>query len=829
MQTRDIYWLQYVHWTMGNTKHARSRYKSKHKQSEKQKNNLQGLHASGAGHSKPKQYPKQSLHASRNKENIPIPQSSHQSFTAKSPVKDTQKRTGLDTPYKKKYESAKRQVHQLKASLSESRQKQEELKTQWSQQKKRAELLETRLGIQLEETREAKREVLRLVAEGKCHGLQYADDRKKLCSSIRALEKQVVQLEASARRASVNSKSCSYRFPKLQGGHGHVYSKEMREIAREMVETGCSRKKVGLLIHRIARTFGIEIGGTMSGRTVGWVILEGGVAVKMQIGYELLQMKAIADSTSHRKQNYEAKHGAWQVPDYQSGNLEVSESSIPYATLDHSSQTSVDSWKEQVKDIVYVFNRLPLSQRLNRKFTIRKFLEVIKGMNGDHANNEKCSADGIKSWKREEVVSELGEKKLQSMVLADLILYLASWNAKKIVDVGGIDEWNRLTPDQQADKDAQLMKDIMRDLGEAEYEKLSDTDKRELSLFIWAGCCMHKDQNSFKGGNAEMMAEWVKLEEKNALEASTRSGVKASALAGGVFNNKNDKKGQGDVHTNHFKSEYGAFHKRFPDTSNTRFGSHGLACAELIKHLDKFIQQIRLVKQSRTYTNIESNLLKALRDKPTLTEMCAMVIYMNTISHPYMCVIHGPGTENVNALDLGPLHTQVQEHIQKILDNPEILFDSDISFKTATLNGQPWEDSDSIESVFKMAPDLPQLQPITLAFFRGSLPTWKRFSSEFAPSGLIDEASADEKQLAWMPSTNNANEGRLGHLCVTLRNKPTLTLHQYNAQAMYSRNDTIDFMMALFEEEDHAYIRHEARRLDENKLEKRWKAAQEEF
>jgi hypothetical protein len=33
---------------------------------------------------------------------------------------------------------------------------------------------------------------------------------------------------------------------------------------------------------------------------------------------------------------------------------------------------------------------------------------------------------------------------------------------------------------------------------------------------------------------------------------------------------------------------------------------------------------------------------------------------------------------------------------------------------------------------------------------------------EFAPDGLIDQSTAEEKELAWMPATNNVNEGALG-------------------------------------------------------------------
>ncbi|KAE9404035.1 hypothetical protein BT96DRAFT_989762 [Gymnopus androsaceus JB14] len=60
------------------------------------------------------------------------------------------------------------------------------------------------------------------------------------------------------------------------------------------------------------------------------------------------------------------------------------------------------------------------------------------------------------------------------------------------------------------------------------------------------------------------------------------------------------------------------------------------------------------------------------------------------------------------------------------------------------------------------SPAITSSRDITVAFFRGSLSTWTRFSSEFAPAGLIDLATAEEKYLAWMPATNDVNEGLLG-------------------------------------------------------------------
>jgi hypothetical protein len=259
----------------------------------------------------------------------------------------------------------------------------------------------------------------------------------------------------------------------------------------------------------------------------------------------------------------------------------------------------------------------------------------------------------------------------------------------------------------------------------------------------------------------------------------------------------------------------GKYHNRFPDTSNTRFGSFGLAAAALIKYLDQYRELMKVIEFSKTHpglTNIEKNLRDALDDVSTLTELCATILYHQVITHPYMRVVRGPGAEATNALDLGPLHFDVRKHIEQVIENPDIIVSADISHVTASLDGQEWEDPAAIQAVIQLMPTLPHLKEIVVAFFRGALATWIRFSSEFAPGGLIDEASASERQLAWMSPTNDANEGSLGQLRVIMRNYPTLTLHQFNAMVMYNQNNTQDFIDALFEAPDHLYIMRLARK-----------------
>jgi hypothetical protein len=98
----------------------------------------------------------------------------------------------------------------------------------------------------------------------------------------------------------------------------------------------------------------------------------------------------------------------------------------------------------------------------------------------------------------------------------------------------------------------------------------------------------------------------------------------------------------------------------FPSTSSMRYSSTCEAAAELLVQLDfycKFLEVIRNLKDKRTFTNIEQNVYSGLHDKPTLTELSVLALYVQAITHPYMCQVHGHGSANTNLCDLGPVQT----------------------------------------------------------------------------------------------------------------------------------------------------------------------------
>lgn len=65
------------------------------------------------------------------------------------------------------------------------------------------------------------------------------------------------------------------------------YTPEARVLMRVIAQSGCAREKVGKIMIQVAKFFGITIKNAVSRRTVSRAILEGGIAAKVQLGYEI--------------------------------------------------------------------------------------------------------------------------------------------------------------------------------------------------------------------------------------------------------------------------------------------------------------------------------------------------------------------------------------------------------------------------------------------------------------------------------------------------------------------------------------------------------------
>jgi hypothetical protein len=223
---------------------------------------------------------------------------------------------------------------------------------------------------------------------------------------------------------------------------------------------------------------------------------------------------------------------------------------------------------------------------------------------------------------------------------------------------------------------------------------------------------------------------------ERAINASAHGGHKLVSICGNLFRHKDDKRGHQDLHRHFFaRVKFDVTGEqstvKFPDTSNNRFGTHLTGAAELVAYHSAYLDFFHIIRDSKQtpgLNHLEQNAYNGLNDLSIMTECCVMTLYKYAVSDPYVAAIRAPG---VNHLDLGPLHERVVAHIEKLIAEPDLLLNPTASCEDATLDGRPFGVQFAVDSVHFMSSRLPHLEPILIAFLKGTIPAWKRFSAEF--------------------------------------------------------------------------------------------------
>ncbi|KZP04520.1 hypothetical protein FIBSPDRAFT_713214, partial [Athelia psychrophila] len=638
------------------------------------------------------------------------------------------------------------------------------------------------------------------------------------------------------------------------------YTPKARSLARVLISAGCATKHVGRVIRAVCAAARVPVKGSISGRTAARAVLEGGIAAKIQIGHDLGKAKAFTasgDGTSNKHIPYDSHFVHIKSPDYSdpSGPAHRSRFLGLTSTPDQTAEAEADEITGQIDECVQLYNRTSLAIRSGNFERYVVIISKLKGIMTDHCSKARLWSDILHGRTNDAQNQLLGEEQTLELSDADIdAAFELSW-AKMIQKAGGQAVWSCLPKAEQNLLQAIATKAALISMGEAKYQNLSDDEQRSLDFFIWVGCGCHKDLNSVSGGYAAMLAWFLdhddvlspvllphksnagviarirdphrlNNDQQDAVQTSASGAVRAAWIAGALFNNKDDKKGQQDTFNWWFEKELD-LHLSFPDTSNTRYGSYCAACAVLLQYRPQFIRFLEFIKQSKkstTWTNMESNLLIALTDPPTLSEMAVMALYAQVISHPYIRAVHAPAAKDINMLNLGPLHHKIEAHMESIIANPQLVLGPDANYHTAAADGLEWDNPQVVEIILADTSLFPHLEDLLVAFFRGSLQTWRRFTTEFTPGGLIDEATEIEKDLAWLPPTNDLNEGILGSFRQFMRFNPSTTLLMFNSQTMFERNDTQTFIDAKFDTEDHRMVMKIAREVDASGHEQKRKA-----
>ncbi|KAJ7144105.1 hypothetical protein C8R44DRAFT_865099 [Mycena epipterygia] len=585
---------------------------------------------------------------------------------------------------------------------------------------------------------------------------------------------------------------------------------------------GAPLEGVDKIIHTVAKGLNIHLKDSISTRSAGRIVNEGGVAAQLQIVDAVKDAEHFTgsgDGTSHKHLNYESRF------------LAINEKLLALGLTqapNHTSEEQMAGWKRLVDEMYATYNASPLGRA--HPEDPRSFFLKIMGMMTDHANDQMKLRALFKAFKQQVDREVRGEP------------------------VGGMEAWDALPVLERVRVNGTLHGELCKRYGQQEFDGLPQEEKDEADFFLGGGCFMHKDLNAHRGGVERMMISWLKngfqqpvllmnkdneaaansgsaAAKERAEKVSSRGGVKLCELMGMFLNNKDDKKGMQDGHGVYFNAhEHIGYAIRFPDMSNTQYQCFSEAAAEIITNLPVYRQLMEFIrdrKMSLAFNHLESNIWKGINDLRTIIELVVLLWYGQNFSHPIMRILRSSVGGLRNLWDQGPAIRKIIEHCRCVIADPDIICADILSYETAAMDGQPWECPEAMYAAHALLPTLPmnEVRAALVAFLEGALETWERFGSSDVLSVDLTDA---QKRKAWMLATNDANEGWLGsNARVAKRRAPNATLEFINAKSQFKHNDTGDFIAEKLDTpEGQQYLRQTAQAIGVEGREKKRKISQ---
>ncbi|KAJ7588432.1 hypothetical protein C8J56DRAFT_785804 [Mycena floridula] len=669
--------------------------------------------------------------------------------------------------------------------------------------------------------------------------------RQKLYAS----QKQVDRAQSSLKALRHEYKTLRLWNPTVSG----VYTAEARCLARRLTTAGCATEKVKFAICSCASAFGITMCRDISRRTVSHAIDEGRKYGEIQLGREIraapsmiylsADFRQVLINIRHRRN---AASYAPGVDDSDQSTWKPQTQFLKVASaLDHTAKCQVQGTEDAFTRIADAYSQSPIATRDGKSLELddlyRKKVAEVKDHAADGKKGFKIAADQKKTvfWR------DMGREALDDeTVNADYIIQILLKITNKELEAAGdisSEQLSALSPIECS----KLMQQVLKyKLGQERFDTLSLKQQQDAETMIFGGCCCHKDLNICKYGVVEMQlkakeakltplvllankanAAIINLSEEpdsaavqNSIDSSASGVIKFLELLGSLLCHKDGERGYQDrcvifMHKQKsalFDLEEGG---KMPDTPKIRYQSFTYAAAEVIIFhgiIQELVKEVVDAKEKLGSPNhVEANILKALNDGPTLSELVSLALYSASVSWPYMAHVRGTKEKPVNLLDLTDIHRKLPGFCDHIAKNPHILLDPKTSPKHLTIDGKPFDNHLLIQTIQDLVPEFPDLFFRISNMFAGAAKGWVQFTPRFHIGGTFDLLTPAQHKLLFTPSTNDHNEGMLGSYWVHMRYHPSTTPETFSNQTRVKRNNTEAFIEKHCDAADQKYVMKE--------------------
>ena len=165
-----------------------------------------------------------------------------------------------------------------------------------------------------------------------------------------------------------------------------------------------------------------------------------------------------------------------------------------HATHSHASDVQLETIKTRLTDVADTANAGP-----GATISASGMIKKLRGMNSDHANDQKKLAQLLYNWKLDSWLVSLGHGAILEYSQSEAELFAQSV-VSSVVDQCGGQLGRDALPEHERDKCyTEMYEARVLELGRSTYTSLPEGDRREIDAFVWLGCAMHKDLNCVKG------------------------------------------------------------------------------------------------------------------------------------------------------------------------------------------------------------------------------------------------------------------------------------------------------------------------------------------
>lgn len=204
------------------------------------------------------------------------------------------------------------------------------------------------------------------------------------------------------------------------------------------------------------------------------------------------------DGTSHKNEHKETKFAT----------INMGEDHVQFflgiqSAINHTSETQMDGWIEVIEALF----KLAVEAGISTDIGGMEFWKAVTGFHSDHAADQKKLFELLKKWKQRIDREGRGVEIERSMDQLQHAHFVLSYSLKAMEDVG-TDIWDLLAPEVQARYIRNARVHLIHEMGQEAFDALPEAEKKAVDFFLWAGCCMHKEMNTFKAGCTAMTQWW---------------------------------------------------------------------------------------------------------------------------------------------------------------------------------------------------------------------------------------------------------------------------------------------------------------------------------